>query len=246
MGLAAVIVSAIVMFASSNVDDVLVLVVYFAAAAEGKQGFKPRHIWIGQIVGFTIIMIASVIGAYVGSFLPPHYSGLLGIVPLLMGLWQTREWCEKDEDGDSTDDEQRGLIEEGRSGSIASPTAAKSRPSEPSADGDEAKELKWCSALFSVHSLKMMAVMLGNGGDDVAIYTPVLVPYSVGEILLTVAIFYVLLVAWLYVAGVFVSFRFVAKAIEKYGDYVTPVALILLGVYIMWSADVLALVCSSC
>lgn len=147
MGLAAVIASAIVMFASSNVDDVLVLVVYFAAAAaEGKHGFRPRHIWIGQIVGFTIILIMSVIGAYVGSFLPPHYSGLLGLVPLLMGLWQTREWCEKDEDGDSTDDEQRLLIEEGRSGPSASPKAAKSL----SAEADDRTRRRSCSSRSAV------------------------------------------------------------------------------------------------
>lgn len=86
------------MFASTNIDDALVLVEYFANAAEGKDGLQPRHVWIEQFLGFSIIMVLSFVGTFVGSFLPPHYSGLLGFVPLLMGLWRMKDWCKKDKE----------------------------------------------------------------------------------------------------------------------------------------------------
>jgi cadmium resistance protein CadD (predicted permease) len=43
MGLGGVIAVAIAAFTSTNVDDALVLVVYFANAAEGSDGFQRRH-----------------------------------------------------------------------------------------------------------------------------------------------------------------------------------------------------------
>lgn len=298
MGLGAVIASAIVMFASTNIDDALVLVVFFANAAEGKQGFQPRHVWIGQVMGFTVIMLISLIGVFVGSFLPPHYAGLLGFVPLLMGLWRTRHWCEKATGGaessmsDAYQLQELSTTEGGRRSSIAKRESTmeaegqghKSNPieerrvsstesvadadipgshdstTEPAQhlelgdpyqlheptddvteDGVTEQKAEWWSTVLSVHSLKMAAVTVANGGDNVAIYIPVLVTYNAAEVLLTVAIFYILLVAWLYVAAVFVSFRFVANFIEKYGHYIIPVALILLGVYILWSTDALSL-----
>lgn len=97
-----VVATAIVMFATTNIDDALVLVVFFANAAEGRDGMKKRHVWIGQTVGFTLIMALTLIGTAVGSFLPPHYTGLLGFVPMLMGFWRMRVWCKKDKNEDET------------------------------------------------------------------------------------------------------------------------------------------------
>lgn len=102
------------------------------------------------------------------------------------------------------------------------------------------------TAVFSVHTVENVGVALANSGDNIAIYIPVLVAYDVSEILITIAIFYAMLVVWLFVINSFVTFRFVAVAIDKYGDYIIPVALVLLGVYILWSADTIELVCSSC
>lgn len=126
--LGAVIAWAFVTFARANIDDAVLL--YFACAVEDKQGFKPKHIWIGQIVGF-VIMLISLIGVVVGSFLPPHYSRLLGFVPLLMGLWRTRHWREKDTDAESADDEYQlhevNAAEEGRSVPMQTQRSCKNR-----------------------------------------------------------------------------------------------------------------------
>lgn len=42
--------------------------------------------------------------------------------------------------------------------------------------------------------------------------------------------------------GSFVSFRIVVQFIEKHGDYIVPIALVLLGIYILSSADAITLV----
>lgn len=102
------------------------------------------------------------------------------------------------------------------------------------------------AAACGAHSLKVAAVAVANGGDNVAIYVPLLATYSAGEVLVTLAVFHVLLVIWIFLADVFVSFRLVASTIERYGQFVVPIALVLLGIHILLSNNVLGIVCSSC
>lgn len=256
MSLGGVIAAAIAAFASTNIDDALVLVVYFANAAEGRNGFRRRHVWIGQIVGFTVIVVVSVVGVFLGSLLPPHYAGLLGFVPLLIGLWRTREWCEKgttvDED-DNSDCEASSIT---KSDSISS--SAAERDIEPAllasprvheepyhahqTDVRAPSRTRWMKELCSVHALRVAAVTVASGGDNVATYIPLLITYSAGEVVLTVVIFYALLAVWISVAGALASFRVVATTIERFGRFIIPIALILLGLYILWSADVMSLI----
>jgi cadmium resistance protein CadD (predicted permease) len=306
MTLWGVVASAIVMFASTNIDVAIVLVVCFANAADGKDGLMALHVWIGQFIGFSILVVISLVGALAGSLLPPHYSGLLGFVPLFMGIVRTKEWCNKGEDKVSGDLEsiEDGQLHDAGNSEVnlaenadkndldleqpsgggyelaATPVAEKSSkgcrlaketttdcgPSfdegslngtwDEDEDSDilaaaeeedfETMKTLWWRLVCSMHSLKMTAVTLSNGGDNVAVYIAGLATYNAGQILLTLAIFYVLLVAWLYVTKAFVSVRFMASFIGNYGIYVIPVALVCLGVYILWSNDAMSLVCASC
>lgn len=232
MAFGEVIGSAAVAFASTNIDGALVLVVYFAAAKDGSDGFRRRHVWVGQIMGFTVIVLLSLIGTAVGSLLPTHYAGFLGFVPLCIGLWRARVWFMKEDEkteastGYEEFEARVSAAEEG----LASSTIERESP-----------QPRWRSVLatvFSMHSLKMATVTIGNGGDNVATYIPLLVTYSAGEIVVTLAVFYFLLVVWIYVAGRFVSFKLVAGFIDKYGKYLIPVAMIVLGIYILWSGHV--------
>lgn len=297
MGLGEVVASAVVCFASTNIDEALVLVVYFAAAAEGKRGFRRHHVWAGHLLGFTSVMLMSLGGAFVGSFLPNEYSGLLGFVPLFMGLAQMRHWGDKDSDKGRERDETdvtganfesaaeaklesrssresqqhqwRDTAIKPTSTASTSPPMhrspakqskpARSRRQNPSSTSQQLpiralpplmaareKMTTALTAVYSVHSLKVAAAAIANGGDNVAIYVPLLVTYSAAEVLITLAVFYALLLLLIFLADVFVSFRVVANFLERYEDFIVPVALVLLGVHILHSSDVLGLVCSSC
>ncbi|KAJ8574729.1 hypothetical protein ON010_g4484 [Phytophthora cinnamomi] len=265
MGTWGVISSAVMMFASTNIDDALILVVYFANAAEGKDGLKAQHVWSGQLLGFSIIMAISLVGTFIGSFVPPHYSGLLGIVPLWMGLQRMREWW-KTEDELITDALKGGGLQNPAFSSKVCPRSPGKGPHKMNADdAKESASGKWqnsvttkaseteteeellscmrivlntvgserINSVFTAQSLMIAAVTLGNGGDNVAVYVPGLVTYAAGDVVITLCVFYALVVAWIFAAGRFVSFRIVAKVIEKYGDYIVPIALVALGIYIL-------------
>ncbi|MFN9647367.1 MAG: cadmium resistance transporter [Pseudanabaena sp.] len=70
-------------FTATNIDDILILTVFFAQV---DAKFRPRHILIGQYLGFAVIILASLPG-YFGSLIIDHkWIGLLGFLPVVIGL----------------------------------------------------------------------------------------------------------------------------------------------------------------
>jgi cadmium resistance protein CadD (predicted permease) len=70
-----------VLFASTNVDDMFVLVAFFA-----DPRFKAREIAIGQFAGITILIGLSAVGSLLALVIPQAYIGLFGIVAIGLGL----------------------------------------------------------------------------------------------------------------------------------------------------------------
>ena len=82
---------AIVLFAVTNIDDLIVLALFFARArAAGGSG---GGIVLGQYLGFLVILAACLAGTFGAGQLSDHDIGYLGIVPILLGLWTAwRGW----------------------------------------------------------------------------------------------------------------------------------------------------------
>jgi len=74
---------AIVLFASTNVDDIFVLVAFFS-----DRRFRPRDIVAGQFVGMGLLVAISGIGSMLAVLVSPRYVGLLGVFPILLGVVQ--------------------------------------------------------------------------------------------------------------------------------------------------------------
>lgn len=70
-------------FIATNLDDLVILTLLFSQV---NATFRRRHIVIGQYLGFTALVIASLSGFFGGLFLPSHWIGLLGLVPIAIGL----------------------------------------------------------------------------------------------------------------------------------------------------------------
>lgn len=77
-------------FAITNIDDLFVLVTFFAEATTSAT-LSPLKITIGQYLGFTIIVIISMIGFGVSLALPSEPIGFLGLLPILLGVWKLLE-----------------------------------------------------------------------------------------------------------------------------------------------------------
>lgn len=93
---------AIGLFLVTNIDDIIVLSLFFARGA-GQRGTTTRIV-VGQYVGFGGILLASVAVTFgAGLFLPDGAIPYFGLIPLLLGgyaAWQT--W--RNDDDDRVDD----------------------------------------------------------------------------------------------------------------------------------------------
>jgi len=70
-------------FIATNLDDLVILTLLFSQV---NATFRRRHILIGQYLGFCTLVIASLVGFLGGLVLPSHWIGLLGLVPISIGL----------------------------------------------------------------------------------------------------------------------------------------------------------------
>lgn len=89
----------VVAFASTNIDDIFVLLGFFADPA-----FRARHVVLGQFLGIGVLVALSLAGALAALVIPPAYLGLLGLLPIALGLkklWELRRGSE-DDDAEAT------------------------------------------------------------------------------------------------------------------------------------------------
>lgn len=94
------ILQAIGLFITTNIDDIIVLSLFFARGA-GRSGTTAKII-AGQYLGFGAILAAAIILALgARSFLPESFIPYFGLIPLALGLraaWQS--WRGQDDDHD--------------------------------------------------------------------------------------------------------------------------------------------------
>ena len=74
---------AVLLFASTNVDDIFVLVAFFS-----DRAFRGREVVAGQVLGMGALIAASVFLSTVARLVPPRYVGLLGVIPIVLGVFK--------------------------------------------------------------------------------------------------------------------------------------------------------------
>ena len=80
------IVTFILAFISTNIDDLFILMLFF-----GETRLKAPAIITGQFLGISSLVIVSLIGSYIGNFVDQRYAGLLGLFPIYLAI---RQWLE--------------------------------------------------------------------------------------------------------------------------------------------------------
>ena len=98
--MALTIISAIGAFLVTNIDDIFVLMLLFSQAnaqARATGGLKmnaqtksnriyPKDIVIGQYLGFALLVLISLLGTFGVMLIPEKWVGLLGLIPIYLGI----------------------------------------------------------------------------------------------------------------------------------------------------------------
>lgn len=82
-GLLTAISTALAAFIATNIDDILILTLFFSQV---NKIFRRRHIVLGQYLGFSLLLLASLPGFFGSYLVPPASIRLLGLVPIAIGL----------------------------------------------------------------------------------------------------------------------------------------------------------------
>jgi cadmium resistance protein CadD (predicted permease) len=86
-------------FISTNLDDIFILLGFFS-----DPKFTPRQIAIGQLLGIGALFAASVVASLLALVVAPAYVGLLGVLPIGIGLKKLWElWRDDDSDDESSE-----------------------------------------------------------------------------------------------------------------------------------------------
>lgn len=78
--IAAILIASVTTFAATNIDDIVLLTLFFA------RRVPTRNIVAGQYLGFLAIILLSCIGLLLTLAIPHQWIRALGLVPLALGL----------------------------------------------------------------------------------------------------------------------------------------------------------------
>lgn len=70
-------------FTATNLDDIVILLLFFSQV---NAVFRRRHIVAGQYLGFGALVLASLPGFFGSMLFPRSWIGLLGLVPIAIGM----------------------------------------------------------------------------------------------------------------------------------------------------------------
>jgi cadmium resistance protein CadD (predicted permease) len=197
MVLPATLILGVTLFVATNIDDLFVLLGFFA-----DPTFGARRVVIGQLLGIGALVTASVGASLVALVIPQAWIGLLGLVPVAIGgkqlfdLWRGRE-------------------------------------------RDEEELERHSSHGTHSQSFAVAAVTIANGGDNIAVYTPLFAMRTGIDTIIIAAVFAAMTIVWCAFAHWMVHHRTIGAPIRRYGHRVLPLVLIGLGVWILHTAGTL-------
>jgi cadmium resistance protein CadD (predicted permease) len=106
------------LFATTNVDDLFLLVGFFS-----DKNLAPWQVVLGQIIGVAVLIAISLSAALAALAFSPSYVGLLGFAPIVLGALKFRALL-FDERGADSPVERRGRLTSGGAPGVALVTIA--------------------------------------------------------------------------------------------------------------------------
>lgn len=188
--LAKAIIAGITSFSATNIDDIIVLMFFFAQV---NATFRVRHIIVGQYLGFIAIIIASLLGFFGGLIVPRAWIGLLGLVPIIIGISKLLKLNQQEEVQAVSDVNQ----------------ASTSRTS-------------IITQLLSPQTFNVAAVTFANGGDNIGIYVPLFASSNLLSLGVILSVFFLLVGVWCYLAYLLTRHPQIVRILSRYGHVIVP------------------------
>ena len=78
-------------FVATDIDDIFVLMMFFSSLT-----FPVRQVVLGQFIGIGLLIAISALGSLISLVVPTYIIGLMGIIPIVIGIKNLVEIRKKD------------------------------------------------------------------------------------------------------------------------------------------------------
>jgi cadmium resistance transport/sequestration family protein len=195
----------IVTFAITNMDDVLVLAIFFGQSKAHPDRLKKRHVVLGQYLGFSVLVLASLLIFLTSLVIPLAWIGLLGFVPIGQGVFQLIQLFRKQHQaGEPAEEHQQ-----------------------------ESSVPRLLRPLLNPRVYSIATITVSNGSDNISIYPPIFAHGGYGQLVVVLIIFFLMVAVWCVLGNLLIHVPGIAHVLERYGHYVLPLCLIGLGIFIL-------------
>ncbi|MBD2234484.1 cadmium resistance transporter [Phormidium tenue] len=193
---------------ATTFDDNIYLTMFFSKT---NRTFRPRHIVVGEFVGFTGLVGISLIGYFAGLMIPHIWVGLLGFLPIAIGVnaLLSRQTIAEDETV---------------AVSVANPTRSHYR---------QVCRQSLGHTLRDPQTYRVSAVTLANGGNNIAIYIPLFASSTLPRLSIILAVCYAAIGLWLALSYSLTRQPQAAFVMANYVRRAFPFVLIWLGASIV-------------
>jgi cadmium resistance protein CadD (predicted permease) len=200
---AALVSVGIAAFVSTNIDDLLILMAFFAI-----HRFPPFQIVLGQYIGMGSLIAVSLLGSLIALVVPRNLIGLIGLFPIAIGIKELLELHK------SNDDDNKGNEEEVK-------------------DELSRQRLQRSKKIAYLPFLTVAAVTFSGGEEIGIYTSLFATNNEVSHIITLVSVVMVLTGIWCGLANYFVNHSSLAERFRGIAARLFPFVLIGLGIYIL-------------
>ena len=212
----ATIITSIISFIGTNIDDTFVLAVWFSQV---DSHFQKKDVVTGQFVGFEFLVLISVFAAYGLSFLPTDKVGWLGVIPIIVGIAKWRQYRRKVAENPE-EAAVKKVINHDRKFRIN-------------------KRMPSLTRVIRTQMLSVALVTISNGAGNLTVYIPLFSEYTLGELLLTVVVFTIMTGVWCLIGYTIANLPFIKDKLEHYKEVIIPIVFVSIGIYVLWESGII-------
>jgi cadmium resistance protein CadD (predicted permease) len=196
---------------ATTFDDNIYLTGFFS---EVNRTFRPIHIVVGELLGFTALVSVSLLGFLLGLVIDSTWIGLLGILPILIGLRNLIN-LRKDKTDDNKENKTVNLKNNAKYHGF-----------------DSRKRSLW-DVIRDRQTYRVSAVTISNGGNNLGIYIPLFASSSIQALAVIIPICYLIVCTWLFLSFNLTRTPGVAIILSRYASKLFPFVLMWLGLRII-------------
>jgi len=195
---------------ATTFDDNLYLTAFFGKV---NRNFRPRHIILGEFIGFTVLICASLPGFFGGLIIPNTWIGLLGFLPVAIGI-------------------NHLLSRENEEETVQAVSVNFNSFEKP-----QRQKKSLLATVRDPQTYRVSAVTIANGGNNIGIYVPLFASSNLPSLGVILCVCYSTVGLWCLLSYHLTRNPLMAPMLARYGRKIFPFVLIYLGLSILMKSE---------